>query len=187
MTWLRCSACRKDLDFGVMHWVCSVSTCNRNNTNYKFCSVACWDSHVATLRHRDSWAVEERAPSRQAYQQEPSRPAASDLNATRDLHAPAPRPITTSGPEPIRRMIAAPTAPTPPAGAITLAEADAEILIVVSKLKKYIRDRSGMNTSDSVAEGLSDHVRAICDDAIRTAATDGRKTVLDRDVPKLRR
>ena len=52
-------------------------------------------------------------------------------------------------------------------------------------MKKYIKDRSGMNTSDSVAEALSDHVRAVCDDAIRTAASDGRKTVLDRDVPKV--
>ena len=29
----------------------------------------------------------------------------------------------------------------------------------MSKVKKYIRDRSGMNTSDAVAEGLGDHVR----------------------------
>jgi histone H3/H4 len=62
-----------------------------------------------------------------------------------------------------------------------------EVLIVVSKMKKYIRDRSGMNTSDAVAEALGDHVRSICDDAIRNAARDGRKTVLDRDVPKARR
>ncbi|MCB9562361.1 MAG: hypothetical protein H6708_18300 [Kofleriaceae bacterium] len=61
------------------------------------------------------------------------------------------------------------------------------MLIVVSKLKKYIRERSGMNTSDGVMDVLSDHVRAICDDAIRTAAGDGRKTVLDRDVPRPRR
>ena len=44
-----------------------------------------------------------------------------------------------------------------------------------------------MNTSDAVAEVLSDHVRAICDDSIRAAARDERKTVLDRDVPKPRR
>jgi histone H3/H4 len=54
-------------------------------------------------------------------------------------------------------------------------------------MKKYIRERSGMNTSDAVAEALSHHVRAICDQAIRTAGQDGRKTVLDRDVPPLRR
>jgi histone H3/H4 len=66
-------------------------------------------------------------------------------------------------------------------------QVDRDILIVVSKLKKYIKDRSGMNCSDAVAEGLSDHVRAIADESIRAAAADGRKTVLDRDVPKVRR
>jgi histone H3/H4 len=62
-----------------------------------------------------------------------------------------------------------------------------DVLIVVSKLKKYIKDRSGMNTSDAVAEVLGEHVRSICDEAIRAAARDGRKTVLDRDVPHPRR
>ena len=54
-------------------------------------------------------------------------------------------------------------------------------------MKKYIKDRSGMNCSDAVAEVLSEHVRALCDDAIRAAARDERKTVLDRDVPRPRR
>ena len=61
-----------------------------------------------------------------------------------------------------------------------------DVLIVVSKVKKYIRDRSGMNTSDAVAFALGDHVRSICDEAIRAAGLDGRKTVLDRDVPPAR-
>jgi histone H3/H4 len=65
-----------------------------------------------------------------------------------------------------------------------LATAEREVLIVVSKMKKYIKDRSGMNCSDAVADAISDHVRAACDDAIRAAAQDGRKTVLDRDVQK---
>jgi histone H3/H4 len=51
-------------------------------------------------------------------------------------------------------------------------------------MKKYIKDRSGFNCSDAVADMLSDHVRAVCDDAIRNAAKDERKTVLDRDVPR---
>ena len=55
------------------------------------------------------------------------------------------------------------------------------ILIVVSKLKAYVRARSGMNTSDSVMELLSDRLRAICDEGIRHAASDGRKTLMDRD------
>jgi histone H3/H4 len=64
---------------------------------------------------------------------------------------------------------------------------DNDILIVVSKLKKYIKERSGMNCSDAVAEVLSDHVRALCDDSIRAAGRDERRTVLDRDVPRPRR
>ncbi|MBK9072981.1 MAG: hypothetical protein IPL79_18570 [Myxococcales bacterium] len=65
------------------------------------------------------------------------------------------------------------------------ADYERDVLIVVSKLKKYVRDRSGMNTSDAVVDKLSDHVRAICDIAIRNAGRDGRKTVLDRDLPAI--
>jgi histone H3/H4 len=49
-------------------------------------------------------------------------------------------------------------------------------------MKKYIKDRSGFNTSDQIVDVLSDHVRAICDEAIRCAARDDRKTVLERDI-----
>ena len=59
-----------------------------------------------------------------------------------------------------------------------------EILIVASKLKNYIRARSGYNTSDRVLEPLSRLVREICDDAIEQASRAERKTVLDRDFPK---
>ena len=104
MSWMVCSACRRDLNFGAIHWVCSVSTCNRSNTNYKFCSVACWDSHVATLRHRDAWAVEERAPGRA--DAAPPRPATAPPPAS----AP-PRPVVPSSP-PAPRPAIAPT-PTP--------------------------------------------------------------------------
>ena len=43
-----------------------------------------------------------------------------------------------------------------------------------------------MSTSDAVAEALTLHVRALCDEAIRNAGAEGRKTVLDRDVPRRR-
>ncbi|MBZ0235478.1 MAG: hypothetical protein K8M05_24325, partial [Deltaproteobacteria bacterium] len=89
-------------------------------------------------------------------------------------------------PEAPRRVVAAPAAAASTAQ-LALQPTERDILIVVSKMKKYIKDRSGFNCSDAVAEGLSDHVRAICDEAIRAAATDERKTVLDRDVPKPRR
>jgi len=199
--WLRCSACKQDIRFGAVHWVCSVSTCNRARTRLVFCSVPCWDSHVAMLRHRDAWAVEARAPSRDAWEREQAAASEADTRefdpkqvaqvraaAAAARPAPAPAPLTTAP-----RPAAAP-APGAPARRIVgeapapdLADVEREILVVVSKVKKYIKDRSGMNTSDSVAEALSDHVRAICDESIRNAATDGRKTVLDRDVPKPRR
>ena len=59
-----------------------------------------------------------------------------------------------------------------------------EILIISSRLKEYIRARSGYNTSDRVLEPLSDIVRRVCDEAIKNAQREGRMTVLDRDVPK---
>jgi len=56
-----------------------------------------------------------------------------------------------------------------------------EVLVVASKLKNYIRDQSGMNTSGSVMSALSERVRQMCDKAIETAKENGRKTVMDRD------
>jgi len=56
-----------------------------------------------------------------------------------------------------------------------------EVLVVISKVKNYIREASGMNTSGGVAPRLSDVVRRLCDRAIDNARKDGRKTVMDRD------
>ena len=56
-----------------------------------------------------------------------------------------------------------------------------EVLVVVSKLKNYIRATSGMNTSGGVPEILTKIVHSLCDQAIEKAKSDGRKTVMDRD------
>ena len=56
-----------------------------------------------------------------------------------------------------------------------------DVLVVVSKLKTYIRSRSDMNTAGNVAPKLSEIVRRLCDQAIEQARNDGRKTVMDRD------
>src|SRR5207248_1068378 len=147
-----------------------------------------WDSHVAILRHRDAWAVDARAPSKDAWEKELAE------NPPEPSLAPA-RPAAPVAPA-VRRVVGD-TSPATAAPALQSAAgsanvklvdvADRDVLIVVSKVKKYIRDRSGMNCSDAVAEMLSDHVRAICDESIRAAARDERKTVLDRDVPRARR
>jgi histone H3/H4 len=57
-----------------------------------------------------------------------------------------------------------------------------EILIVTSKVKTYIKEQGGMNTSATAIEAISAKVREICDNAIENAKNDKRKTVKDRDV-----
>jgi hypothetical protein len=208
-TWLLCSACRNDIAFGSKYFQCSVSTCNRARMRLVFCSVVCWDSHVATLRHRDAWAEDKIAPTRAAWEREQAtepaeprptpaaprpvplapRPPAPAAPIARPASTGAPAPAATA--TPARRVVGeAPPSPsvTPTAGGVHLNDiVDRDMMIVVSKLKKYIKDRSGMNCSDAVAEVLSDHVRVLCDDSIRAAGRDERKTVLDRDVPRPRR
>lgn len=201
-TWLLCSACRNDIAFGSKYFQCSVSTCNRARMRLVFCSVVCWDSHVATLRHRDAWAEDKIAPTKVAWEREQASEPAEPRPTPAAPRPPAPatpiaRPAATGAPAPAsagmpaRRVVgeAAPSpSAAPTAGGVHLNDiVDRDMMIVVSKLKKYIKDRSGMNCSDAVAEVLSDHVRVLCDDSIRAAGRDERKTVLDRDVPRPRR
>ena len=56
-----------------------------------------------------------------------------------------------------------------------------EVLVVVSKLKNYIKAEGGMNTAGNVAPKLSELIRTLCNQAIENAKSDGRKTVMDRD------
>ena len=56
-----------------------------------------------------------------------------------------------------------------------------EILVVASKLKKYIKDAHGLNSSGNIMPVLSDVIRKVCDQAAEKSKSDGRKTVLDRD------
>ena len=56
-----------------------------------------------------------------------------------------------------------------------------EVLVVASKIKKLIKDKSGMNTSATVMEALSAVIEKECLKAIQSATEDKRKTVMDRD------
>jgi histone H3/H4 len=58
---------------------------------------------------------------------------------------------------------------------------ESEVLVVVSKLKNYVRAKSGMNTAASVAGKMTGLIKNACDQAIEKAKSDGRKTVMDRD------
>jgi hypothetical protein len=178
-SWRLCSSCRSEIDFEQVYWECSVSTCARvAKTGLFFCSVSCWEAHLPTMRHREAWAVEKRAPSEGAWrreQEEERRTESGGGAVATGTPAPAPArptPTPSRAADPPRRVIA------PEPADDTSAD---DILIVASKLKKYIRTRSGMNTSDGVMAILSDHLRRLCELAIRHAADDGRKTVLDRD------
>lgn len=59
--------------------------------------------------------------------------------------------------------------------------AEDTVLVVVSKLKNYIRAKSEMNTAANVAPKISEIIQGLCDQAIERARSDGRKTVMDRD------
>src|ERR1700716_2272857 len=96
-TWRKCSACKNPISFGANHWVCSVSTCNRSRTRLVFCTVSCWDSHVAMLRHRDAWAVDAKAPSKDQWEKE--------LAAMPADPEPAPKPVAAPA---VRRMVGDP-------------------------------------------------------------------------------
>ena len=156
--WRRCSACKRDIQLGARYWACNVSTCNRKRTALMFCTVTCWEVHLPEANHREAWAVEKLAPKT------PEEPAAA---ASGDAPAQAPR----------RHIVPSGPSRTPSDGV------PREILVVASRLKDYVRARSGYNTSERVLGPLSDHVRRICDAAMQNAAREGRRTLLDRDIP----
>jgi len=56
-----------------------------------------------------------------------------------------------------------------------------ETLVVASKVKSHIKNKSGMNTSASCMAALTAIVEEECAKAIANAESDGRKTVMDRD------
>lgn len=56
-----------------------------------------------------------------------------------------------------------------------------EILVVASKVKKLIKDKSGMNSSANVMDALTKIVEQEVSKAIARANADKRKTVMDRD------
>jgi hypothetical protein len=158
--WRRCSACKKPIALGAVYWTCNVSTCNQKRTGLVFCTLSCWEVHLPGANHREAWAVERRAPT---------TPELGSAAAAGVAPAPEPR-----GP---RRIVVSQPAKKPD-------PVPQEVLIVASRLKDYVRARSGYNTSDRVLEPLSDIVRRVVDQAIENARREGRMTLLDRDVPE---
>lgn len=143
-TWKPCSVCKKPIPAGGKWYKCSVSTCNATSKQFAFCSMGCWDAHVATMNHRPGvWATEERAPL-----------------------------AAVGGSQPERRLVRGPGSSP---------ERPDEVLIVVSRLKDFVREQADFNVAGDVADVLSDLVREAVVDAIRHTRAEGRRTLMARD------
>ena len=164
MSWKNCTSCRKPIEFSTVYWECSVSTCNRKRLGLFFCSVACWDAHLPDARHREAWAIEKRSPSQSESERQ------EQVNTPKRVVASA-----SASSQPTRRAVVSRTSKSDE-------DLAGDILVVVSKLKKYVKAKSDMKTSETVIPVLSQELRRICDQAIRIAGQNGRKTILDRDV-----
>ncbi len=119
---------------------------------HAFCSVNCWNLHNEVMNHKNAGAIEERAPFTPHENPAENQP---------------------------RRIIVSSSGEKSTATATTTM--DAEVLIVASKLKQYIKEKYDLNTSANVMEALSDIVRRKADEACKHAVASGRKTVMDRD------
>ena len=153
-----------------------MSTCNRKRTGLVFCSVECWDAHVPLYNHRESWALENRSPK--VFTQEPEETPREKGNEETKT-ASTKKPISDR--EKFILGLDDETESEERETTMTDGNTEKEILVVASKLKNYIRNKSGMNTSAAVVDVLSDKIRELCDQAIEAAKQDGRKTVMDRD------
>lgn len=150
--WRKCSTCKKEISYKSKYYECNVSTCTGQRTGYVFCSVSCWEVHLPGAKHRNAGAVEKCSPS---------------TAQTEEVVAPKRIIISNSV-----------TMSSVPQGKSSMSR---EVLVVVSKMKQYIREMSEMNTSEDVNQIISEMIRIECDKAIVNARADGRKTVMARD------
>ncbi len=58
----------------------------------------------------------------------------------------------------------------------------ADVLVVTSKVKKFIKEKGEMNTSAETVDILSKAIERLCAKGIESAKADGRKTVMARDI-----
>jgi histone H3/H4 len=58
----------------------------------------------------------------------------------------------------------------------------AEVLVVTSKVKKFIKEKGEMNTSAETIDQLSKAIERLCAKGMESAKADGRKTVMARDI-----
>lgn len=153
--WKKCSSCKAPINYGTKYFVCSVSTCNSKRTGYVFCSIGCFDQHIPMARHKSAGAEELRAPDKPENLMEPGEPRRKRIiPSQKKLSEPSHKQKSKGG----------------------------EALIIASRLKDFVNSQSEYNTSASVIDALSDHVRHVVMQAIDNAREDGRKTVMEQDL-----
>jgi histone H3/H4 len=57
-----------------------------------------------------------------------------------------------------------------------------DVLVVTSKVKKFIKEQGNCNTSSETVAVLSKAVEMLCKKGLESAKADGRKTVMARDI-----
>ncbi len=160
--WRKCSSCKKPIFTGALYYTCSVSTCNSKSAPNQFCRFECWSVHNEIYRHRSGAAIEEKAPAH------PDRVLAAEIT----------KPVLSQS-----DRIQKPEARSPGKEAnMDKQTGTTDILVVASKVKKYIQENSGLNTSADVMQPLTDLIVQACNAAVDRAKLDGRKTVMARDI-----
>ncbi len=188
--WRRCSTCKTQLDFSANYWVCNVSTCNRKRTGLVFCSVSCWDAHVPLMNHREVWAEERKAPSKEEHERDMAGSSGGGSSSRSEKTPPVQTASGQSagnsesnsgGRRVIKRSPTMQMVSSSPQKSKMNSNEEVEVLVVASKVKAYVKDHADMNTSASAFQALTHIVRAACRDATERAHQEGRKTVMDRD------
>ena len=164
----KCSSCKKEIPYASSYYVCSVSTCRHKRKGFHFCSVPCWDAHLGYANHREAWAVEETAP---AAAKIATKASSADSNA--------------AGREP-RRAVVSDSQPVTAGRTASVAEQakaiTADTLVVVSKVKKLIKEQAGFSTSQCCIDALTQKVVEESLKGIANARSAERKTVMGRDI-----
>lgn len=158
--WKKCSSCKKEIPFSSMYYQCSISTCQHKRKGFQFCSVPCWDAHLGYANHRTK-----------AYAEEVKAPSKTEVEA-------ASPPIQETDRTPHRTIVD----DSPSQASSSAHTIKTDTLVVVSKVKKLIKEQSGFNTSQCAVEALTKKVVAECLSGIECAKNSGRKTVMGRDI-----
>lgn len=150
--WKNCIVCKNGIQFSSIYYKCSVSSCDKKRSPAQFCCVECWDVHRSIMSHKNAGADEYKAPSKQLWQEQQSTEPRVKIIRNHSK-------VTTH----------------------SQSTNEDDILIVASKLKSFVKESSGLNTSADVLNQLSVIVRDLSTKAILNARKDGRKTLMARD------